>query len=335
MSGFYPSDALLSVVVIGRNEGARLVRCFESLEPLKKMAHGAEIIYVDSASTDGSIKNAEAFGAKVVPLNSEFPSASAARNAGWRVAKGNYILFLDGDTILHPDFVNEALPLFVEPDIAIICGHRREAFPQESRYNYVFDRDWIYPVGDVPFCGGDALVRKKVLEEVGGYNDALIAGEEPEMCQRIRKKGHRIIRVDKLMTYHDLHIMNFGQYWKRCFRTGYAYAEIAHRQRYRQGALWVSESLHNAFKGVLLLGLMLFSVIGLYWSWRPLLFTIFFLFLLTSRTAVLARPKSDSWLDSVVYGIHAHFQHIPMFFGQLSYWKDCLQGKTRPIIEYK
>lgn len=336
MSGDYPSEyILLSVVVIGRNEGSRLARCLESVVPLKQMSHGTEILYVDSNSTDNSIDIAKSYGATVIPLRAQSPSAAAARNIGWRTAKGEFVLFLDGDTQLAPDFLHNALPKFVEPQIAIICGHRREINPHDSIYNCVFDLDWIYPTGDVDFCGGDAIVRHKVLVEVGGFNETLIAGEEPEMCRRIRGKGYRVVRLDQLMTRHDLHMMSFGQYWRRCFRTGYAYAEIAHRQGYGRGALWRWESLHNFFKGFLMIGLIILSIFALPWSWKPLGFTCFLFFLLIGRTAVLAKPKAGNWRDSLAYGAHAHFQHIPMFMGQLAYWWDYFMGKCRPIIEYK
>ncbi len=60
--------ALLSIVVIGRNEGDRLTACLESIRRARKMPEPVELIYVDSASADGSPERAAALGATVIVL---------------------------------------------------------------------------------------------------------------------------------------------------------------------------------------------------------------------------------------------------------------------------
>ena len=114
----------LSVVIIGRNEGQRLVDCIRSVQNMNDPPSGMEIIYVDSDSTDGSVDRAKALGTKVLVVHPERPAAAIGRNAGWRAAKAPLILFLDGDTILHPDFVKEATQsLDNSPKVAIVWGH--------------------------------------------------------------------------------------------------------------------------------------------------------------------------------------------------------------------
>jgi glycosyltransferase involved in cell wall biosynthesis len=91
---------LVSVVVIGRNEGQRLAACLTSI---KDVTLPIELIYVDSNSHDGSPELAESLGATVLRVKPERPCAAIGRNAGWRAATALTILFLDGDTLLHPD----------------------------------------------------------------------------------------------------------------------------------------------------------------------------------------------------------------------------------------
>ena len=81
----------LSVVVIGRNEGARLRRCLESVHAMRR-DWNMELIYVDSGSSDGSVALAERLGTKTIVLTPLRPSAALGRNAGWRAATGE-ILF--------------------------------------------------------------------------------------------------------------------------------------------------------------------------------------------------------------------------------------------------
>ncbi|MEK8017909.1 MAG: glycosyltransferase, partial [Candidatus Parabeggiatoa sp.] len=77
----------LSVVIIGRNEGQRLVDCIRSVQAINDPPKNMEIIYVDSDSTDGSPAQAKALGAKVRVVHPERPAAAIGRNAGWRVAQ--------------------------------------------------------------------------------------------------------------------------------------------------------------------------------------------------------------------------------------------------------
>ena len=223
------SKPALSVVVIGRNEGARLERCLRSIGQMDAPGE-VEIVYVDSASVDGSPARAAAMGAKVIAVHPKRPTAALGRNAGWRAASAEFVLFLDGDTILNPAFVKEALRNLDETT-AIVWGHRREINIQGSIYNRTLDLDWIYPPGITEFCGGDALMRRAVLEQVGGFDETLIAGEEPEMCRRIRSHGWKIRHIDFPMTGHDLAMTKWSQYWRRATRAGYAYAEVSQRFR--------------------------------------------------------------------------------------------------------
>jgi len=151
----------VSVVVIGRNEGARLQRCLVSVAAADWGALQHELIYVDSGSTDGSVQVAQGLGATVLVLDDAAPNAAKGRNLGWRQARGPMVLFLDGDTELHPGFVQQAHAAIDTPRRCAVWGHRRESAPQQSVYTRVLDLDWVYPVGETLYFGGDVLVRRE------------------------------------------------------------------------------------------------------------------------------------------------------------------------------
>jgi cellulose synthase/poly-beta-1,6-N-acetylglucosamine synthase-like glycosyltransferase len=327
----------LSVVIIGRNEGARLLRCIESVKAMRFPAGDVELIYVDSDSTDGSYEKAVAMGARGIVVRPERPSAAVGRNAGWRASVAPLVLFLDGDTILHPDFAAQALRAFSDPQVAVVWGHRRELRPEASVYNRVLDLDWIYPPGPSEFCGGDALMRRSALEEVNGYDETLIAGEEPEMCRRMRERGYRILHLDLPMTGHDLAITRWTQYWRRAFRAGHAYAEVAARFRGTAMPLWERDVRRTAIHGSLMLLLLAFGLIGSLALVSPLpaLAALGAFLLLALRTAIKAGWKSSSPVTRLLYGIHSHLQQVPILCGQLSYWRDRRAGRRRQLIEYK
>lgn len=329
---------LLSVVVIGRNEGERLSRCLQSVRAMADPGGRVEIIYVDSDSRDDSISRASALDARVIGVKPERPSAALGRNAGWREANAPYVLFLDGDTVLHPDFVAASLAEFQDPGVAVVWGHRREIHTEQSLFNRVLDLDWIYPPGPSEFCGGDALMRKSVLEAVDGFDASLIAGEEPELCQRIRAQGHTILHVDRPMTGHDLAMTRWSAYWRRAFRAGYAYAEVSQRLKNGLFPLWRRESKRNLVHALVLLGVALVAVLAplIVDSFWPLLLLPGFLAALAVRTAVKVvwKAKHDK-ATLLLYGLHSHLQQIPIFAGQLAWMFDQWRRQRRQLIEYK
>ena len=190
-----------AIVVIGRNEGERLRRCLDSCA-------GAGLrVYVDSNSADGSRELARAKGVETVELDlSRGFTAARARNAGFARLRElrpdlQVVMFVDGDCEIAPDWIPAALALLrSRPDVVAVCGRRRERFPQASVYNRLCDIEWNTPVGEARAFGGDVVVRASALAAAGGYRDDLIAGEEPELCVRLRAAGGKIWRLDQDMT---------------------------------------------------------------------------------------------------------------------------------------
>jgi cellulose synthase/poly-beta-1,6-N-acetylglucosamine synthase-like glycosyltransferase len=328
---------VLSVVVIGRNEGERLERCLKSVVAMHPVGGAIELIYVDSASTDSSIERASALGAKVIRIAPLRPTAAAGRNAGWKAASAPVVLFLDGDTVLEPNFVSDSLHRFNDPRIAVVWGHRREINPRASIFNRVFDLDWIYPIEFSEFCGGDALIRRSVLEEIGGYDERVIAAEDTEMCLRIRSLGYTLLHVDRAMVGHDLAMTQWSQYWRRSVRTGHGMAEIAARSRHTRFPLWQRESRRNIVQGSGILMLMVaapvLSIICR--SVIPAGVAVAIVLALAVRTAYRAKWKCPDLSTLLLYGVHSHLQHVPILCGQLKYKLDSWAGKTPALIEYK
>jgi glycosyltransferase involved in cell wall biosynthesis len=328
---------VLSVVVIGRNEGERLGRCFESIAQMRPLHGSIEIIYVDSGSTDGSLERAVQSSVKVIRLESSRPCAAAGRNAGWRAAKAPIVFFLDGDTVLESNFVADSIAELNHPGVAVVFGNRREINQKASIYNRLLDLDWISPVGAVDFCGGDALIRREVLEGVGGYDERLIAGEEPEMCRRIRALGFTVLHLDRPMTGHDLAMTRFSQYWRRAVRSGYAYAEVSARFRNTELPFWDRQARRNLVHGAGMLGLILgapLASIALH-SMIPIAAAVAIIAALAIRTAIRHRSKAPDLATRLLFGLHSHLAQIPLLFGQLKYLRDRLTGKTSELIEYK
>ncbi|MDF1728363.1 MAG: glycosyltransferase, partial [Sulfitobacter sp.] len=250
----------IAAVVIGRNEGARLVACLETLQ-----GRVGQIVYVDSGSTDGSQAAARALGAEVLALDLSRPfTAARARNEGLaRVdPQTEFVQFLDGDCCLRKGWLEAASDFLAHrPEVAVVCGRRRERHPEASIYNRLIDREWDTPLGEARACGGDALMRAAALHEVGGYRDSLIAGEEPELCVRLRARGWKVWRLDREMTWHDAELTRLGQWWQRSKRAGHAFAEGAALHGAPPERHWVAETRRALLWGMALPVLILAAAV--------------------------------------------------------------------------
>ncbi|MEZ0267145.1 MAG: glycosyltransferase family 2 protein [Phycisphaerae bacterium] len=325
----------VGLVVIGRNEGARLERCLASAAP-----HIGRAVYVDSGSTDHSVPMARARGIDVVELDTSVPfTAARARNAGFarllEIAPGTELVqFVDGDCeILDSWWDSAARRLLDRPELAIVCGRRRERFPDASAYNRLCDVEWDTPVGPADACGGDFLCRAVAFQQVHGFDPAFIAGEEPEMCLRLRAKGWQIERLGVDMTLHDAAMTSWRQWWKREKRSGYAVADgrATHGrspERYR-----VKMYRSNYAWGLLL---PLLALAPAWWTYglSAVLLLMYPLQYLRLRRS-LARGRNLSSADASLYARFVLLGKFPQSAGQLKYTLDHLLKRPKVLIEYK
>jgi glycosyltransferase involved in cell wall biosynthesis len=243
-----------AIVVIGRNEGQRLIACLRSLEIEKY-----PVVYVDSGSTDGSLEQAASFGAEVIALDMSVPfTAARARNAGLGHLKKNwpslqYVQFIDGDCIMVDGWL-PAAEAFLDgrADVAVVCGRLIEGHADATIYNQLCDIEWDTPVGEARQCGGVATMRISAVLDAGSFRDELIAGEEPELCLRLREKNWNIWRLQNAMALHDADIRYFGEWWRRTLRGGFAYGAVSGMHAKSSKRIWRRETLRAIFWGLVL-----------------------------------------------------------------------------------
>lgn len=333
-------------VAIARNEGERLQRCLRSL-----VGVCAPVVYVDSGSTDGSVAFAQSLGVEVVALDMNKPfSMARARNAGVARLREldpavDRVQLVDGDCELDPGWLPAANAwLDAHPGTVAVCGRRRERFPEKTIYNRLCDLEWNTPVGRVNACGGDVLMRVAPLIDAGGYNEALIAGEEPELCLRLRQKGWVIDRIDAEMTRHDAAIHTFASWWKRTLRGGYGAMDVFTRL---QGSrpdeevpfFHLTTSARSWTDRWLLLTVLLVVAGSLAFGWRgsavALLVAFGLILVQALRIARGVRPRAASWRHAVEYGVFTMIGKWAQRAGQRRYGRDVRAGKVITIIEYK
>lgn len=319
----------LVVIAIGRNEGERLRRCLASV------VQHAHVVYVDSASTDDSVAHAQSLGVHVLALDMSRPfSAARARNEGFQAAlqrwpQARWVQFVDGDCEVQPEWLGVAQAFLTQhPQAAVVCGRRRERHPDLSIYNALCDLEWDTPVGLTKACGGDAMMRVDAFQATHGYRDDVIAGEEPELCVRLRRQGWQIWRIDAEMTLHDANITQLRQWWTRATRCGYAYALGTHLHGAKPERHWVSET-RRALLWALLLPCAVLGMAVLH----PLALALFSIYPLQ-----IFRLHRQSRLSGAQGWQEAGLTLLgkwPETLGMGRFLRDRWLGKTPRIIEYK
>ena len=335
MSAAPISEARVGVVVIGRNEGERLKACLRSIPP------GSDVVYVDSGSTDDSVEFAEGMGFQTVKLDTgKGFTAARARNAGLdrlTASKLDFVQMVDGDCELDVGWIDAALAAFVdEPDLAVVFGRRRECFPDRSIYNRLCDEEWDVPVGEARSCGGDALFRIAPLLKAGGYNGDIIAGEEPDLCLRLRQAGWRIQRIKAEMTRHDAAMTRFSQYWRRSKRSGHAFAEL--HQRYSAEPRWRAQVSSIILWGGVVPGLIVLlafaALLRPIFAWGALLLLLAYP-LQVARIGWRKYRSGEPFGFAFTSAFFVMLGKLPQLSGILLYRRTRAAAKAPTIIEYK
>ncbi|MSR61034.1 MAG: glycosyltransferase [Planctomycetes bacterium] len=324
----------VGVVVIGRNEGERLLRCLDSLR-----ATVARVVYADSASSDGSPARARARAVEVVELQRDRPlNAARGRNAGLaRLLELEpalaYIFFVDGDCQVVPGFLAAArAELEREPQLGAVCGRRRELEPTASFFNRVVDSEWNTPVGDAESFGGDVLLRVAALRASGAYNESLNQGEDPECAFRLRRAGWGIRRIAHEMTQHDVALLRLSAWRRRHQRGGYAYAHGA-------ALHWREPEGYNqrALLSVLAWGLALpFTALALAWPTQGMSLALLGLYgVLAARIRAYRLALGDERGHATRYGMLIALGKIDEALGLLRCAWALATGKQALTLEYK
>jgi GT2 family glycosyltransferase len=324
----------IGVIIIGRNEGQRLRRCLASVT-----GSAARVVYVDSGSSDGSPAAAREMGVDVVQLDTTIPfTAARARNTGMQRLRAldpaiELVQFVDGDCEVEPGWLTTAAAALADrPDVALVCGRRRERFPDASVYNRLCDLEWDTPIGEATECGGDAAMRAAAFDQAGGYDPTLIAGEEPELCVRLRSRGWKIVRLDAPMTLHDAAMTRFGQWWKRNVRNGHAFAEGSAMHGRSPARHWVRQARSNWIWGAAVPMLAVAAA----WPTRGLSLLLLGAYPVQAfriYRSALRQGRSDR--DAMLMGIFYTLGKFPAAVGQARYLLSRWRGRRLQLIEYK
>ncbi|MBD2089496.1 glycosyltransferase [Microcoleus sp. FACHB-1515] len=324
----------VGIVLIGRNEGDRLIRSLDAV-----VGSSRPVVYVDSGSTDGSCQAALDRAVDVVTLDLSIPfTAARARNAGFdRLQQQHpdldYVQFIDGDCEVTAGWLDAAAEALDEhPNVVAVCGWRRERYPDRSVYNRICDVEWrLGSAGLVESFGGDVMIRADAFSKVEGYNSSMIAGEDPELSVRLRRIGD-ILRLDRTSTVHDADMHHLSQWWNRIQRGGFAYALVASMYANQPERKFVSEARRIWIWGIL----APVSAIALAPITHGISLAAFLRYPLASlKTFRRTTQQGFSIAECVAWSLSCGVSVFPEAIGALRFYLLQLRGQQAELIEYK
>lgn len=260
---------MISFIVIGRNEGLKLVACLESIvraaKLLKHERH--EVIYVDSSSTDNSVSLAKAFPGVAVFRITGKCNAAVARNIGAKESSGNILFFIDGDMEIEEDFLLHALEggalkyqcvtgqlLHLTYDGAgkFLC----ERYEPESGAGL---QEEVVRTG-----GGVFVIERSAWGQAGGMRTKYKRSQDIDLTVRLEKLNIKTIRLPSLIAkHHTIEYTNEDRLWETLRQNYYSYPPMLFRDHILLPYSWFRAMRQN-YTAFLLLFAVLMALTSVY-----------------------------------------------------------------------
>ena len=192
-----------SIVMPCYNEAHVLHRSLASIRQAIGERTDVELLVLDNGSTDDSVAIAGSYGATVHPLPGV--KISALRNKGAALSQGHWLLFLDADVQVPPDWL-ETVDHYVDQQLADVVGFVDDVPATAPWYARIWGlrararRQTLKTVDALP--GRNLLVAKTWFEKVNGFNEQLQTGEDKDFVMRLSKAGAKVVSDPSLTMIH-------------------------------------------------------------------------------------------------------------------------------------
>lgn len=191
---------IVSIIIPVFNEERYLAECLKSLMALDYEKSHYEVILVDNGSTDKSLEIAKNY-----PINifvKENVKVGAVRNYGVTQAKGEYIVFLDSDCVVEPNWLMYGVSRIQSTKNLVLGGQyllRENPSWLEKYWVLNNSRSQIYLT---TLVGGCIFIRKSTFIALQGFNEKLNSGEDSDLTYRLKISGSDVEIDPKLSVIH-------------------------------------------------------------------------------------------------------------------------------------
>ena len=200
---------MISFIIIGRNIGSTAKICFDSL--FHSVHYAAlseyEILYVDSSSTDKTLDIVKSYSeVRIFRIEKNY-NAAVARNIGAQEAKGDYLVFLDGDMELQPEFLkSHLLNSSGQPKYGYVSGDLMNYFYENNNFRFIKKAPYFGSLlsdeKTEPVVGGLFAITKNMFQSVGGMNVSYDRCEDYDFGLRLAQRNIFLKRLDSVFVNH-------------------------------------------------------------------------------------------------------------------------------------
>jgi GT2 family glycosyltransferase len=237
-----PNQPFFSIIIPTYNRPAELVLCLEALCRLDYPRNLFEVIVVDDGSKTTLQPVVSCFFDQldVTLVTQANAGPAAARNAGAKRAKGEFLAFIDDDCITLPDWLQKLANRFSETPDQAIGGRTLNALtenPYSAASQNLMDAGYAYynplPGQASFFASNNLTVPAAHFQSMGGFDSAFKTSEDRDFCDRWWHHGFQMTYAPEILIYHS-HPLNFRAFWQQHFNYGRG-AYRYHQARARRG----------------------------------------------------------------------------------------------------
>lgn len=321
----------VSLVIPGRDCVSTVRQCLESVVPLLDGGSLGEILFVDDGSVDGTAEVVRAFPVTLISGSGRGPAA--ARNLGIARARFELVWFVDSDCVAEPGALEALLPYLDDPGVGGVGGTYTNAVPDSLLscliHEEIVERHLAMPE-EVDFLATfDVLYRKSVLDEVGGFDERFLKGQDAELSFRVQDAGYGL-RFTRTSRVAHFHLSRWMPYLRVQGKQGYwrVHLHLSHRG-HAMGDSY-SRAVDHVQPPLAVLSLaMLPFVLTDGWAWLPLVPpALLFLATLPMALRIVRRERKISYLAYVWMSfVRAYARGLGLSAGTLAHVKDCVWGE--------
>lgn len=287
---------MISVIIPAYNEEKNIARCLDGLSRQEDVRSEYEIIVVDDGSTDATREIAHARAVRL--LQQTNCGAAAARNLGAQNARGEFVLFVDGDCEPSPTWIAAMTAPFLDSSVVGVGGmkqtHQSNFIPRFIQMEFDYRYDQVRAHQYIDFIdSGTAAYRRDMFLKSKGFDTTLMDAEDVELSFRLSEQGSNMAFARDAIVYCE-HPSSVAEYLRRKFTYAY-WRSFVYKRFPRKIASDSRTPQTQKIQSALALLFIPFIAAALFWDRLAIVAILIALILIATTTPFVVRFWRRDW----------------------------------------